>query len=75
MKLESQLKRHLDEKLEEFNTKINNSLQLVENCDKIRKTFYGDLYSLQSFLEEIEVRKRGEEEERRRQAEEDAEWD
>lgn len=75
MKLESQLKRHLDEKIDEFNTKINNSLQLLENCDKTRKTFYTDLYALQNFLEEVEMRKRGEEEERRRQQEEDAEWE
>lgn len=83
VKLEVHTKRHLDEKIDELNTKLNNSMQLLENCDKTRKTFYTDLYSLQNFLEEVETRRkveeeerrRLEEEERRRQEEEDAEWE
>ncbi len=51
--------------MDDLNNKINNSLQLLEECDKARKTFYGDLTSLQVFLEDVEKRKRAEEEEKK----------
>jgi hypothetical protein len=56
IKLETQHKKHIDDKLDDLNTKLNTSLQVLENCDKSRKTFYGDLNSLQNFLEDIEKR-------------------
>lgn len=79
----------MDEKLDDLNVKINSSLQILENCDKARKTFYGDLISLQVFLEDVEKRKKVDEEEKakekekererqmeleREQAREDEEW-
>lgn len=78
IKLENQHKKHLDEKLDSFNTKINNILQLLENCDKSRKVFYGDLTSLQMFLEDADKRKKSDEEEKakvkEKEKEEDKEW-
>lgn len=69
MKLENQHKKHIDEKLDDFNNKINNSMQLLENCDKSRKVFYGDLTALQSFLEDVEKRKKADEDEKAKQKE------